>query len=107
MMTYQIGVDMASRLAAIVAEFGSFHRGFNELPSTTVPILEFHGTKDTTVPANVSLSGDGYYYTTVKEIYYGGSYSSGWRKSNGCSGGTSQYKTNFDGQYSLYCESTG
>lgn len=107
MMTFQIGVDMASRLAAVVPEFGSYHYQFAMAPSTSVPILEFHGTKDTTIPANKSLSGDGYYYTTVEEMYYGGSYSSGWRKSNGCSGGTSQYKTSFDGQYSLYCESTG
>lgn len=107
MMTFQLGVDMASRLAAVVPEFGSYHYQFAMAPSTSVPILEFHGTKDTTVPANVSLSGDGYYYTTVDEMYYGGSYSSGWRKSNGCSGGSSHYKTSFDGQYSLYCESTG
>jgi len=107
MMTYQLGVDMASRLAAIVPEFGSFHYQFAMSPKTSVPILEFHGTKDTTVPANVSLSGDGYYYTPVKDIYYGGDFSSGWRAANGCSGGSSHYPTNFDGQYSLYCESTG
>merc|ERR1712139_550279 len=39
--------------------------------------------------------------------YYGGTYSSGWRTSNGCTGGTAHYPTSFDGQYSLYCQSTG
>lgn len=107
MMTFQLGVDMASRLAAVVPEFGSYHYQFAMSPKTSVPILEFHGTKDTTIPANVSLSGDGYYYTTVQDMYYGGTYSDGWRTSNGCSGSTSHYPTNYDGQYSLYCVSTG
>lgn len=108
MFTYQLGVDMASRLAAVVPEFGSFQLGHNEAPKTGVPILEFHGTKDTTVPANKSASGDGYFYTTVQDIYYGGKYNSkGWRSSNGCSGSPSHYPTSYDGQYSLYCVSEG
>ena len=35
-------------------------------------MLDLHGSRDTTVPANVSLSGDGYYYTTTDEIFNGG-----------------------------------
>ena len=54
------------------AEFGSFHRGFAMAPATGVPVLDLHGSKDTTVPANVSLSADGYYYTTTEEIFNGG-----------------------------------
>eukprot|EP00401_Gymnodinium_catenatum_P006284 CAMPEP_0117468618 /NCGR_PEP_ID=MMETSP0784-20121206/6270_1 /TAXON_ID=39447 /ORGANISM="" /LENGTH=539 /DNA_ID=CAMNT_0005262635 /DNA_START=137 /DNA_END=1756 /DNA_ORIENTATION=+ len=107
MMTYQLGVDMSSRLAAVVPEFGSFHFQFAESPKSGVAILEFHGRADTTVPANVSLSGDGYYYTTVQDIYYGGEFSAGWRASNGCSGSTSHYPTSFDGEFGLYCVSTG
>jgi polyhydroxybutyrate depolymerase len=107
MMTYQVAVDMASRLAAAVPQFGSFHRGYSESPSSPVPILAFHGTQDTTVPANVSLSGDGYYYTTVDDIFNGDAYETGWRKANGCTGSTSHYPTKFDGQYQLYCVSTG
>jgi len=107
MMTYQLGVSMASRLAAVVPEFGSFHYQFAQSPASSVPILEFHGTQDTTVPANVSLSGDGYYYTTTADIYGGSTFSSGWMKSNKCSGPTSQYVTPYDGQYSLYCVSEG
>ena len=49
MMTYQLGVDMAARLAAISPEFGSFHRGFAMAPSEGVPVLDLHGTRDTTV----------------------------------------------------------
>lgn len=107
MMTYQLGVDLADRLAAIVPEFGSFHRGFAMAPSTGVPVLDLHGSKDTTVPANVSLSGDGYYYTTTDEIFNGGKYSTGWKKSNGCSGASSHYPTPFDGQSSFWCVSEG
>jgi poly(3-hydroxybutyrate) depolymerase len=124
MQTYQLGVDLHQRLAAIspearrhappharlvlrvactheeaasggahaadafgvfhiCAQFGSFHRGFAMAPKTGVPVLDLHGSADTTVPANVSLSADGYYYTTTKEIFEGGKYSSGWKKANG------------------------
>jgi len=107
-MTYQLGVDLHSRLAAIAPQFGSFHKGFAAAPSTGVPVLDMHGSKDTTVPANVSLSADGYYYTTTKEIFEGGKYSSGWMKANGCSGATSHYPTRFDGgKYNFYCVSEG
>ena len=52
MQTYQLGVDLATRLAAISPEFGSFHRGFAMAPPLGVPLLDLHGKKDTTVPAN-------------------------------------------------------
>jgi hypothetical protein len=63
--------------------------------------MDIHGSKDTTVPANKSLSGDGYYYTTVADIF------SVWGKANGCSGSTSHYTTPYDGQNSLYCINHG
>jgi len=72
MMTYQLGVDLASRLAAIAPQFGSFHKGFAMAPLVGVPVIDTHGNKDTTVPGGVSLSGDGYYYTTTDEIFNGG-----------------------------------
>eukprot|EP00930_Biecheleria_cincta_P038079 TRINITY_DN26161_c0_g1_i1.p1 TRINITY_DN26161_c0_g1~~TRINITY_DN26161_c0_g1_i1.p1 ORF type:complete len:567 (+),score=63.89 TRINITY_DN26161_c0_g1_i1:67-1767(+) len=103
MMTYQLGVDLASRLAAIVPQFGSFHKGYAMAPLVGVPVMDIHGTSDTTVPANVSLSGDGYYYTTTHEIFNGGAYSTGWKKANGCTGTPSHYKTNYDGIQSLWC----
>ena len=42
MMTYQLGVDLAHRFAAIVPQFGSFQRGFNKAPAVGVALLEFH-----------------------------------------------------------------
>lgn len=107
MMTYQLGVDLSSRLAAIAPQFGSFMRGFNLAPSVGVPVIDIHGTKDTTVPANVSLSGDGYYYTPTAEIFGGNMYSSGWKSSNQCSGASFHYETRFDGVNKLWCVSEG
>lgn len=102
-MTYQLGVDLSNRLAAIAPQFGSFHRGFNLAPSVGVPVIDLHGTKDTTVPANVSLSGDGYYYTPTHEIFNGNSYSTGWKAANGCKGGSRHYSTKYDGVKKLWC----
>jgi len=107
MMAYQVGVDMAHRLAAIFPQFGSFHRGFNLAPSVGLPVMDLHGFYDTTVPANVSLSDNGYYYTVTKEIFDGNAYSPGWKKSNGCTGPESHYPTAWDGKEQLYCVSVG
>jgi len=103
MQTYQLGVDLASRLAAITPEFGSFHYGFNLAPDQGVPVMDLHGSEDGTVPANVSLSDDGYYYTPVTQIFRGNSFSSGWMASNGCSGKVSHYVTPWDGTKKFYC----
>jgi len=102
-MTYQLGVDLDSRLAAIAPQFGSFARGFNMVPTVGVPVIDLHGTKDTTVPGNVSLSGDGYYYTTTDEIFNGNKYSKGWKSANGCTGKSSHYRTSYDGVQKLWC----
>eukprot|EP00746_Dinoflagellata_sp_MGD_P129040 gnl/MRDRNA2_/MRDRNA2_63299_c0_seq2.p1 gnl/MRDRNA2_/MRDRNA2_63299_c0~~gnl/MRDRNA2_/MRDRNA2_63299_c0_seq2.p1 ORF type:complete len:538 (+),score=70.55 gnl/MRDRNA2_/MRDRNA2_63299_c0_seq2:153-1616(+) len=103
MMTYQLGVDLSARLAAIAPQFGSFHMGFCESPAHPVPVIDIHGKKDKTVPANVSLSADGYYYTTTAEIFGGGKYCAGWKKSNGCDNRSYQWKTKWDGQDDLWC----
>jgi len=107
MMTYQLGVDLSQRLAAIAPQFGSFHRGFLEAPSVGVPVLDIHGKSDHTVPANVSLSADGYYYTPTDEIFGGNAYSSGWKHANDCTGPSTHYVTNYDGIKELWCVSEG
>jgi len=106
-MTYQLGVDLSHRLAAIAPQFGSFMRGFNMAPDNGVPVIDIHGFHDTTVPANVSLSSEGYYYTPTAEIFGGNKYSLGWKVSNNCSGPDSHYKTRYDGVKELYCVSEG
>ena len=107
MQTYQLGVDLSSRLAAILPEFGSFHRGFAMAPAAGVALLDLHGTRDDTVPANVSLAANGYYYTTVAEIFEGGKYSRGWKAANGCKGKPTHWATEFDGRSGFYCVSEG
>merc|ERR1719356_232863 len=106
-MTYQLGADLGARLAAIAPQFGSFARGFNMVPQVGVPVIDLHGKSDTTVPANVSLSADGYYYTITSEIFYGNAYSKGWVSVNGCSGSAEHYPTNYDNIKELYCVSEG
>jgi len=103
MMTYQLGVDLAKRLAAIAPQFGSFPRGFNLAPTDGVPVIDLHGKSDTTVPANVSLSGDGYFYTPTHEIFDGNAYSTGWKSANNCTGPSSHYVTKYDGIKQLWC----
>jgi len=105
MMTYQLGVDLSARLAAIAPQFGSFHKGFCMSPQHPVPVIDIHGTRDTTVPANVSLAGNGYYYTTTAEIFGGGAYCKGWKSSNMCKEKLSHYITQWDGIKKLYCVS--
>merc|ERR1719456_226276 len=106
-MTYQLAVDISSRLAAIAPVCGSFHAGFNLAPSHGVPVMDIHGNRDTTVPANTTYAGDGYKYTPVQEIFDGNKYNSkGWKESNGCKGSyTSHFRTSYDGQSGLYCVS--
>mmetsp|Transcript_55802 Transcript_55802/g.180896 ORF Transcript_55802/g.180896 Transcript_55802/m.180896 type:complete len:613 (+) Transcript_55802:229-2067(+) len=107
MMAYQTGVVMGHRLAALFPQFGSFHRGFNLAPPFGLPVMDLHGTRDNTVPANISLSGEGYYYTTTDEIFFGNQYSSGWAQSNGCTGTPTVYHTSQDGLHELWCVSAG
>lgn len=64
----------AAGLAAIAPQFGSFQRGWNLAPKDGVAVLDLHGTRDTVIPANFSLSGEGFYYTPVPEIFYGNKY---------------------------------
>ena len=37
---------------------GAFHRGFLQRPAACTPVLDLHGTRDWTVPANGSEWGD-------------------------------------------------
>lgn len=100
MMTYQTGATMSERLAAAAPQFGSFHRGFAMAPKDELPVIDIHGSQDTTVPANTSLSSDGYYYTTTAEIF------ALWEPLNGGDGSYKQYVTKWDGQKNTYCVQT-
>lgn len=107
MMTYHVGAAVPERWAAIAPQFGSFHKGWLLSPSTGLAVIDIHGTNDKTVPANTSTSSDGYYYTTVHDMFEGNEYAPGWKKANGCTGPISHYPTSYDGQSSLSCVSDG
>jgi len=79
MFTYQAGASMSTRLAAIAPVAGSFHNGFNQAPTTKVPLLDTHGVNDQTVPANSTTSADGWHYTPVNSDIV-----PSWLKANGC-----------------------
>ena len=74
------------------------------VPKVGLPVLDLHGAADTTVPANVSLSADGYYYTTTHEIFHGTAQSpGGWMRANGCKGEATHWPTKWDGKDDFYC----
>jgi len=93
----QMAASHSERFAAAAPQFGSFHRGFAMAPKDEIPIIDIHGSKDTTVPANVSLSGDGYYYTTTADIF------KLFEPLNGGDGSYKQYVAPWDGQMDTYC----
>jgi hypothetical protein len=101
MMTYQLGASWSERFAAIAPQFGSFQKGFLMAPSNELPVLDIHGSNDRTVPANTSLSSDGYYYTTTADIF------KVWEQANGDTNDCyKQYVTQWDGEKSTYCVQT-
>lgn len=102
MATYQVGVSLSDRVAAIVPVAGSFEVGFQQYPSLALPVMDVHGFFDHQVPANSSLSQDGWYYVVNSAIFRG------WRGSNRCSGtGAVHWPTALDGVQDLYCVSEG
>lgn len=109
MATYQIGVSMASRIAAIVAFAGSFVHGYTQAPQVPVPLMDVHGDADNEVPANASedgakyaRSGDGYWYALQSEIF------DGWRIANGCGvEDVAKFATPVDNLDGLSCTSIG
>jgi len=107
MMAYHVAAALPDRWAAAAPQFGSFHKGWLLSPSTGLPIIDIHGKKDKTVPANTSTSSGGYFYTTVHDMFEGNDQAPGWKSANGCSGHISAYPTSYDGQSGLSCVSEG
>jgi len=115
MFTFQAGVSMSSRLAAIAPIAGSFHYGFLQAPTSKVPLLAITGTRDTSVPANSTSSSakyaadsSGYYWEKFSEI------AKGWKVANGCSASTAVkhytpqgVSSSLVSQYKLECVDQG
>eukprot|EP00404_Azadinium_spinosum_P044852 CAMPEP_0180814812 /NCGR_PEP_ID=MMETSP1038_2-20121128/67268_1 /TAXON_ID=632150 /ORGANISM="Azadinium spinosum, Strain 3D9" /LENGTH=92 /DNA_ID=CAMNT_0022856495 /DNA_START=10 /DNA_END=285 /DNA_ORIENTATION=+ len=91
---------MSERFAAIAPVAGSFHRGFKQVPTVPLPVMDIHGDRDQTVPANSTVSNNGWYYVVTADIF------SGWARANGCQGVDSArtvYHTSLDGVKDLSC----
>jgi len=102
MFAYQSGASMSSRLAAMVPVAGSFHQGFLQSPSSCVPLMDIHGTTDTTVPSNTTRSADGWLYTVTSDIM------EAWvEKCGGSTKSQYHYTTPCDGKQSMYCAAQG
>jgi len=110
MFSYQLGVSMSNRFAAIAPVAGSFHRGYLQSPTTCVPVLDLHGSRDYTVPANASKGseyarGAGWYYEPVEKVL-----TKFATMCDGCTGNRKRrrhFTTKFDGQNRLSCVSYG
>lgn len=111
MMTYQLGASLSRRLAAIAPVAGSFAWNHLVVPEVALPVLDVHGTRDTTVPGNSSGSGqhgrvsDGcwWYYDTDSVL-------SAWiSAAQGAPSSLSweHYPTSWDGRDGLWCVSAG
>jgi len=117
--THAIG----SQLASIIPIAGSFILGFLDVPKVPLPVLDVHGRRDDTVPANVSnsykgkkcpvkavgehgcaVSYDGWFYHTQQDIV------KHWTAANNCSilsNSVTPVETPFDGATGWSCVSHG
>jgi polyhydroxybutyrate depolymerase len=91
-MTQRLGCDLSSRIAAIAPVAGVLLRP-TCVPSRPVPILEFHGTKDTIVPYGGNGSLD---FPTVKDTF------AGWAKRNNCTGAAIETEKTKDSRCTTY-----
>lgn len=114
---------IGSQLASIIPVAGSFILGFLDVPKLPLPILDVHGRRDHTVPANVSnsyegkkcpvdavgehgctVSLDGWFYHTFEEVFQY------WAVANNCrilSDVATLVETPFDGRTGWSCVSRG
>ena len=68
-MAYQLAISHSEIFAAVVPVEGSVHTGFYETISNSksvpISVLDIHGTQDTTIPSNKTLSYDFWRYETT------------------------------------------
>lgn len=99
-MSYELARQFPDIIAAIVPVAGSTLNGFIPGISYTgdsISVMDIHGTKDVTVPANSSIGmDDAIFEHTADNLEY-------FNTLNGCSGEGSQYYTNYDGKKEMWC----
>ena len=111
--------SLGRRIASVAPAAGAPLMGFNFPPHAPISLMDIRGELDNTVPANISngwpapwlpgqvepgpnnstLSGDGFFYTTIDNI------TSSWAPVLGCEGPqfAQHYPTRFDGISGFYC----
>lgn len=78
--------------------------GHNNAPAVSrngaVSVMDLHGTRDTTCPANTTTSADGWNYEPVDNVM------KVWASAHGCSGSSTitKYDTAYDGQCIVFCK---
>lgn len=78
MMSYQMGVSMSTRLAAIAPTSSTFPHGFLQTPEAPVALVHLHGTADTEIPPQKMVSRLGWRWTLTEDVV------KAWADANGC-----------------------
>lgn len=106
-MAYQTGLSLAHRIASIVPGGGQPHVGHNTAPDISktgyVSIMDLHGSRDRTCPANTTVSAEGWNYQPMDSVM------EVWAKALNCKSPTATryYPTAQDGKQDLYCVEFG
>ena len=113
LFSYQLGQSLSNIFASITPVEGSILIGFNVPPKYPISLLDFRGTADSEMPANVSnsyngllgpynssWSADGFWYAPIDNI------TRVWASSpNNCDGELVHFPTIMDGVRDFYCVS--
>ena len=101
MFVHRLGCAMPERFAAIAPVSGTLARGFNCAPHTSTPLsmMNIYGSRDDYVALDGTMSSDGYFYTSAKDVM------SKWASSDsqGCAENPTRYPTSQDGALDLEC----
>jgi polyhydroxybutyrate depolymerase len=97
MFVQRLGCDLPDRFAAIAPVHGFLHIGFNCAPDVPISTMNVWGSKDRIVPADGSLSSDGFWYTPVNDVM------DAWGSAQGCEAGAMPYPTSSDGTRNWAC----
>jgi len=101
MFVHRLGCDMADRFASIAPVAGTLAKGFNCAPgvSSSISLMNIHGSNDTGVPADGSEGGWGHFFVTVDDVI------EAWAspESQNCSEVGTSYPTSGDGIREFEC----
>jgi polyhydroxybutyrate depolymerase len=101
MFVHRLGCDLPDRFAAIAPVAGTIAKGFNCAPGSSpkVSMINFYGTRDTSVPFDGAPASDGFLYTPTSQVMVA------WAgpDSQKCDAEGSLYRTSRDGIQGLEC----